>query len=570
MDKKLKAILWITWGILTPVLLTITYKIWPPSISGYELDIVSFLLLMCLVTFWPIIVNDTPVFFSQGVSLAVFLYYGVFVEIVLTQITVIVLLIKIRVSWKDTFRFPTNSLMFLIVSLVSALVYYALGGTHGEINFSFAFLAAVIAYEFSMCLTNHFVLRFIRKVFYQQRDKFVTKDFLWEVFTSILVFPIGVVLYFLYKELGLSAIFYVGIPFVGISIILTLYHSSQRVNSYLQQASEIGQQLTERLNVDDVLDIFMEKMTSMIKVDYAYIVDVIDKENLKIVRKYENGKIIDNPNETKSIREGISGYVYSHRKGVLYRTRDQRRDIINSQLPPKVESVMAVPVMRNQQVVGIVILASNKKRAYENYQLMIVDLLTAYLGVASDNAKNYEKTKKQSERCALTGLFNYRYLETVLDNEFKRLQSKKLTSLSLILLEIDHFKNVNDTYGHQSGNEILIGIAKRLLKIVGDKGIVARYGGEEFVVLLPNYEKKSCYAFAEGIRQAIAGRPFVLEQAIVNSTNIKQYVPITASIGYATAPHDADDALALIRHADRAMYTGAKQAGRNRVAEYVK
>lgn len=156
---------------------------------------------------------------------------------------------------------------------------------------------------------------------------------------------------------------------------------------------------------------------------------------------------------------------------------------------------------------------------------MIVDLLTAYLGVACHNAKKYEKKKKQSENCALPGLFNYRYLETVLDNEFKKLLTKKMISISLIILDIDHFKNVNDTYGHQSGHEILVGIAKRFSKFVGDRGILARYGGEEFVVLLPNYEKKSCYAFAEGIRMAIANCPFVLEQAIENSNNNKTIRP---------------------------------------------
>lgn len=128
---------------------------------------------------------------------------------------------------------------------------------------------------------------------------------------------------------------------------------------------------------------------------------------------------------------------------------------------------------------------------------------------------------------------------------------------------------MNDTYGHQAGNEILISLAERLCKFVGERGTVARYGGEEFVILLPSMDKHACFAAAEGIRQSIANRPFIVEQSIGHPGK-RQPVSITASIGYATAPEDAEGPLDLIRHADRAMYIGAKQAGRNRVAQYVK
>jgi diguanylate cyclase (GGDEF)-like protein len=137
----------------------------------------------------------------------------------------------------------------------------------------------------------------------------------------------------------------------------------------------------------------------------------------------------------------------------------------------------------------------------------------------------------------------------------------------LILLDIDHFKAVNDTYGHQSGNEILCELADRLTKMVAGRGTVARFGGEEFVVLLPNMNKTDAYETAELIRQSIANWPFTLYQAL-NQENKQMQVRITASIGVATAPEDAEDALALVRHADRALYVGAKRAGRNRVAEY--
>jgi diguanylate cyclase (GGDEF)-like protein len=205
-----------------------------------------------------------------------------------------------------------------------------------------------------------------------------------------------------------------------------------------------------------------------------------------------------------------------------------------------------------------------QKRAYERFQLMIVNILANYLAVAIENAKHYEETRNSSERCALTGLYNYRYFENRLQNEYD-----KKTNLSLILLDIDHFKNVNDTYGHQAGNQILCELANRLVDAVGAQGTVARYGGEEFAVLLPTMDRFTAYHLAEAIRLAIYKSPFGIQDHLSDKKrNVN--VHITASIGVASAPEDGDDPMSLIRHADRALYTGAKQKGRNKVAQYVK
>jgi diguanylate cyclase (GGDEF)-like protein len=236
-------------------------------------------------------------------------------------------------------------------------------------------------------------------------------------------------------------------------------------------------------------------------------------------------------------------------------------------IPVESESILAVPIVRSKKVIGVLLLASKRKRAYEKSQLMIVDILCSYLAVAIENAKHYELTKIQSERCALTKLYNYRYFENLLTEEMEKLYQFKRKELSLIILDIDHFKAVNDTYGHQSGNEILCELASRLNNIAGTRGTVARYGGEEFVVLLPDIPKAEAFQMAELIRESIADFPFTVTHSL-DLDKTQELVRITASIGIATAPEDAEDSLALIRHADRALYVGAKRAGRNRVAEY--
>src|SRR5690606_27996112 len=128
---------------------------------------------------------------------------------------------------------------------------------------------------------------------------------------------------------------------------------------------------------------------------------------------------------------------------------------------------------------------------------------------------------------------------------------------------------INDKYGHQSGNEILIALADLLREVVGDEGTVARYGGEEFVVLLPDYSKDLAMLLAENIRKEIEKREFMI-QSDLDEDRKTIPIKITMSIGVSSAPDDSDDGMAMIRNADRALYIGAKQAGRNKVAAYTK
>jgi diguanylate cyclase (GGDEF)-like protein len=570
-NKRAKLLIWFLWLVFVPSLTYLTLLLTKPDISNFSTDILFFLLLTAIVAFFPIKLNDAPIFLSEGIALAVFLSFGLFVELIFAQVAVMIVLLTVRIGSSELYRIPLNSLIFLVSSISSALVFYLLGGMHnGNDNdlASLAFLVPAAAYELTKFLTNQLVINFVRRIMNGSRERFFSKDTLSQFITVLIQFPVGIILYILYIELGIIAIFYVGIPFITLSIFFRQYYASQKVNDYLQKASEIGQQLAGRLQVAEVLDLIIQKLSTVLPVDFAYILDV-KKDGLHLIRYVESGK-------QKTLRipplqknEGIGGTVWQTGQAVLFNKREEWRGITQGYLPSTVESIISVPIVRNKQIVGVLVLASNSKRAYEKYQLMIVDLLASYFAVAVENARHYEETKNKSERCALTKLYNYRYFEGLLEAEFKKLDSsEKPEPLSLILLDIDHFKAVNDNFGHQSGNLILCELANRLVKMVGKKGTVARYGGEEFVILLPNRDKISSFELAEDIRKLIANNPFEFYSDL-DTTRKLVSAQITASIGVATAPEDADDPLALVRHADRAMYTGAKQAGRNKVAQYV-
>ncbi|WLR56177.1 sensor domain-containing diguanylate cyclase [Mesobacillus subterraneus] len=568
-SSVIKKSIWFAWLLIVPVGIWITYQVYPPAqVSIWE--VIPFIILMSVVAAMPLVVNNTPIFLIQWVSLAVFLKYGIFIEMVLMQVSVLILLIRIRVPKADVHKFPLNSLMFFFVSLFSGMLFYALGGTHGEQLSSdpyYLFLGAV--YGISNFGINTFILVSIQALLFKLEGPYFGKDFIWETVTTLITFPIGFVLYELSKDMGPIALLFVGIPFASLSIILGLYYSSDKVNQFLQSAAEIGHQLAERLKSDDVLDLFVQKLIEMLPVDYAYILDVEEDRELILIHKVEFGEVLDPVSERLEKGKGISGLVWEEKKPVLFHSKKQWKHINSGYIPAGAESILGVPIVRNNQVIGVLVLAANKKRAFEKSQLMIIDILCSHFAVAVENARHHEKTKENSERCALTGLYNYRYFENMLTAEFEKLQFGHRNLLSLILLDIDHFKSVNDTYGHQSGNEILIELGERLRKRIGGIGTVARYGGEEFVILLPETMKGDALKLAEQIRLLIANEPFTLLQSM-DEEGKQLLVNITASIGVATAPQDADDSLALIRHADRALYVGAKRSGRNRVAEYVK
>ncbi|MHC0037465.1 sensor domain-containing diguanylate cyclase [Pseudoneobacillus sp. C159] len=567
---NVKKAIWLSWSLIVPLGMWLVFTHYPLQISHSQLDdFLGFAVLALIGGLMPMVINNTPISLILWGYLAIFLAFGLAAELIVSQVALVALLIRLRVGKTDAFRYPLNSIMFFIISITSGLIYYSLGGATGmdlinnPSNFWFAVVYALVHF-----MVNQFLLTLTLRWIYERKRTFLAKDIVWDLATVVISLPIGFTLYILYRQVGEIAFLSVGVPFVTLSIILYLYYSSQKINEYLQNAADIGHQLAEHLQVDEVLDLFIQKVSEMLPVDYAYILDVKD-ERLELLRRME--KCMLTPPEIAPImkNEGISGYVWASRKAVIFHSEKEWKKYAEGYMPPEAQSLICVPIVRHNEVTGILFLASKQKRAYEKSQLIIVDILCSHFAVAIENAKHYQETKAHSERCALTKLYNYRYFERLVAEEYEKLEIGQRQTLSLVILDIDHFKVINDTYGHQSGNEILYELANRVKSTVGNNGTVARFGGEEFVVLLPDMTKEDALEMAETIRQEIAYYPFILNEHI-GEDEIQLSVHITASIGVASAPADADDSMALIRHADRALYVGAKRAGRNRVAEYVK
>lgn len=566
LSLKFKWTVFAVWLATVPINLYMVYLYFPPPTNIDWSEFIGFIVLAIITTIFPIVINGVPLFFMQWVNLAIFLKYGLFIELIVFQIALIPFLYRAKLLKPDLYRIPWNSIMFFLVSFISGLFFILIGGKFGSLSIPHIVVFGMI-YLLVNTFINHVLLK-LSLIFMKKRAPFLTKDDYWDYNSMLFTFPMGLTLYLLSEYVGPIAFVLLGMPFLIVTQILRMYSTSERVNEYLSMAAHFGHQLGDSLTSDEVVDLFMGKTIEIMPVDHAYIIDIVNGQ-LQFDRSHENGVDTDVNVSHENILKTPIKEIMNTEQAIVYNQQSEWISMGAGFLPFDTQSIVMMPISINQKMVAILLLASNKKKSFEEYQIRILDLLCSYFAVSLERSRYLEATLNKSERCGLTGLYNYRYFEEQLTFKMQELLDGEMRQLSLIMLDIDHFKLINDSYGHQSGNDILCDFARTLEEEVGDRGILARFGGEEFVILLPNVSKSEALHLAEEIRMKVQFKSFEIESDL-SVNHIREHVTITTSVGVSTAPEDCDNPMALLRNADRALYVGAKQKGRNRVAEYLK
>jgi diguanylate cyclase (GGDEF)-like protein len=218
-----------------------------------------------------------------------------------------------------------------------------------------------------------------------------------------------------------------------------------------------------------------------------------------------------------------------------------------------VRSAMVLPLRVSREPAGYVKISSPKPAAFSEPELKGADLLATLAGLSLENIILYERIRSQAVHDALTQLYSRKAFDERLHEEVLRAGRTRLP-LSLVMIDIDHFKSYNDRYGHQAGDELLKRVSSVLFKHIRDVDMAARYGGEEFCLLLPQLPYAEAYALAESARQAISREVFVFKGEASR---------VTVSLGVAVFPEDAAIESQFVRAADERLYR-AKHAGRNR------
>ena len=216
------------------------------------------------------------------------------------------------------------------------------------------------------------------------------------------------------------------------------------------------------------------------------------------------------------------------------------------------KAVYAVPLIRKSVVVGALVFASEKNDIFKSHIRTMLAIIANNASIIIENSILYEKTEFQAITDGLTEIPNHRFFQETLSNYIEK--AKELNEkISLVIADIDFFKKINDTYGHQFGDKVLKKVASILKSSIRDDDFVARYGGEEFAIILKDCDENNAYKVAEKIRKKIQKSDWA---------NLRQKFYVTLSMGIASFPTLANNKNDLIKAADSALYR-AKESGRN-------
>ena len=258
---------------------------------------------------------------------------------------------------------------------------------------------------------------------------------------------------------------------------------------------------------------------SLVKSGQAFIINNIDEE-------FTNSKI-DNPESRKLLGE-FSSFAF-------------------------------LPLMVDRKLTGLLMLAKYTEATFEPEDLRLLMIISNQVGLAIQNRRLYEQAYYSAITDGLTGIYNQKYFREQLEFQLEKAKEYGF-KISLILIDIDHFKKFNDTYGHQIGDRVLKEVSKVIRDCVNSDCLVARYGGEEFVVILPDTPIEDAFMEGEKIRAAVEN----------NTVKTREYsnLHVTVSLGVATFPDHIKNmgrmVVELVDRADENLYT-AKNSGRNRV-----
>lgn len=223
-----------------------------------------------------------------------------------------------------------------------------------------------------------------------------------------------------------------------------------------------------------------------------------------------------------------------------------------------VSSVLCVPLTGQDHMWGVILLTHALDNAFPQERRSLVQLIARQLGLALDNARLHQEMKELATHDPLTGLYNRHFLNNHINGLDEQLRDGTLKHLSCVIMDIDYFKRINDTYGHLYGDLILQQVTDVIQRVATEE-IIARYGGEEFIILSSD-EERSMVQLAETLRSETAKLSF--------GSAKKGFIPVTISCGVASIPEHARNATELVGLADVALYQ-AKRNGRNRTESYL-
>jgi diguanylate cyclase (GGDEF)-like protein len=324
---------------------------------------------------------------------------------------------------------------------------------------------------------------------------------------------------------------------------------------------ELGKALTSSLQLDQVLRTIMEKINEVLHPD-TWSLLLMDADKNELYFQIATGKGAE---ALKDLRikagQGLAGWVAQSGEAVVVpdTTKDSRFFAqADEKTKTETRSIVAVPVRFRDHCLGVIELINcvGPEGTFSQRDLALLEALADYAAIAIENARHVQRIHELTITDDCTSLYNARHLNFMLDTEIYR-SHRYAFEFSLIFIDLDHFKNVNDTYGHLMGSKLLAEIGEAIKEKCRMIDLAFRYGGDEFVVLLPQTSKENAMGVARRLHKLIRETIWLKEPGL--------NVNITASVGVASYPTDSRTKAELLHLADEAMYF-VKNSTRDSVA----
>lgn len=314
----------------------------------------------------------------------------------------------------------------------------------------------------------------------------------------------------------------------------------------------IARALTSALDLDSILRAIMEQMAQFFEPE-TWSLLMLDEERQELYYAVAVGQAETELHDTRvKVGQGMAGWVAERGESLIVpevnldprfadasfvHERDDRTFYLRS--------AICMPLRSRQRMLGVIQLFNCKLETFTDYTISFLHVLCDYAAIAIENAQAFERIQELTITDDCTGLYNQRHLYRMLEAEFER-ASRAKTPFSLIFIDLDHFKLVNDAHGHQAGSRLLAEVGQLLRSFIRKADSAFRYGGDEFIVLLPDAGKDMAGETAERLHQALRTHSFRVNKDLG--------LKIRASFGVATYPEDGNSVHQIIRAADAMMY----------------
>jgi diguanylate cyclase (GGDEF)-like protein/putative nucleotidyltransferase with HDIG domain len=317
-----------------------------------------------------------------------------------------------------------------------------------------------------------------------------------------------------------------------------LFQKERRRSSQLALVNELAQKAALVLNPHELLRSICGEVRGAFGRDFARI-EVVDAQANELIVEAEAGYGAEILGRRVRCGEGLAGAAAVNREPVL--ASSVLGDVRYVALRPEVRSALSLPLKYRDDLLGVLSLESLREHSFSQQDVLTLQSLADQLAIALHNARAYQLALDQAITDGLTGLKTHRYFREALDREWRR-SARTGRPFSVMMMDLDGFKRVNDLGGHLEGDRVLVAVATLLDARSRQSNVVARYGGDEFAILMPETNTEQAGILAERLRAALAADDFLRAHGV------------TASIGVATFPDHGPTQEEIVRVADSGMY----------------